>query len=54
MSKVEPTRSSLQRLLDIEAAARWIIEDASYKAPEEWNDHMERWYSRLVREMGET
>lgn len=29
-------------------AVEWVLRDATYKAPEEWNVHMRRWHSKLA------
>lgn len=48
-------RGELEQLKEIQKAVDWVLDDASYKAPEEWNVHMERWYGRLLRAVeGET
>lgn len=35
------------KLLEIQEAIRWILNDASYKPPEEIGDIAERWISKL-------
>ena len=37
----------------LERAARWCLDDGSYKAPEEWNVHMRRWADCLGRAIDE-
>lgn len=41
------------KLLRLKQAVEWVLDDGSYKAPEEWNWLCKRWYERLSAAWGE-